>query len=207
MKFIQLSRRNVLGAALFTAGGVFLGGAPALGAERPATGFDWTGTFSANGWPVIGTAPTFRVEGSNQSVNLADGDPATILLHVARRFNYEICTIPPGELDGHTSKTSVSQRYESNYLSGSAVTIRGAIYPLGAKDSFYSNELKVIRDIISEMEGVVSWGGDEAVPKESHFQLALPPGHERVVSVANRIRGWDKAPGNVGAGTINAFDT
>ena len=197
----ELSRRRFLGTTTATIGAI---GLPSLLAtEAEAAGRVWRGAKSANGWPVLDQARTFRVEGSSQSVALAGGDVATVLLHVARRFNYEIDTLREGDLAGFSTNPKIAQPYESNYLSGTAIALRPAGYPAGASGLFFPLELTVIRDILAELDGAVSWGGDEKVAKESHFQIAVPP--VGLTVAARRISGWNEGHGGQGAGAIDAF--
>jgi len=203
----SLSRRLFLGSTAATAVTVALTGFTAAeAAAAPAGAGSRTGSTSANGWPVLATATTFRIEGSNQTVLLADGDASAILLHVARRFHYEIDTLRDGDVVGFAPGQPVAQPFESNYLSGTAIAIRPVCYPLGAHGGFYPREQIVIRDILAELGGAVSWGGDEPTPKESHFQIAKAPGHPAIRAAAQQIRAWDDAPGGQGAGAVNAFD-
>ena len=187
-------------------------GAMALGTVATATpavatprGRVWHGGRSDNGWPILEKAERFDIEGSGQSVRLVEGDAATILLSVARRFHYEIDQLREGDVVGHSTSRRVRERYESNHLSGTAIAIRPHAYPAGVKGGLYPHELVVVRDILAELGGVVVWGGDLKTPKESHFQIAQPPGHPLVESVARRIRGLDDSPGR-GAGSLDAFD-
>ncbi|MFE7759108.1 hypothetical protein [Streptomyces sp. NPDC057418] len=175
-------------------------------ADGAPVGRRWPGAKSANGWPVLEEAELFRIEGSGRSVRLADGDAAVILLHVARRFHYEIDQLRDGDVTGHSTTRNAIQDYESNYLSGTALAIRPLAYPVGVKGGLYPHELVVVRDILAELDGVVRWGGDLTTPKESHFELAYAPGHPKVKGVARTIRGWDAGPGSAGAGTVDAFD-
>ncbi|MEU8759682.1 M15 family metallopeptidase [Streptomyces sp. NPDC048659] len=202
-----IDRRRVLaaGAALGAATALapaLTGTAHAAPAPRAAA---WTGKRTANGWPVLEQAQEFTVEGSGRRVRLAAGPAAVLLLHVARRFHYEIAELRADDLDGHTRNRTVGQRYESNHLSGTALAIRPAAYPTGVKDGLYPRELVVVRDILAELEGTVAWGGDFRTPKESHFQLAHGPGDRRLTAVAARIEGWNAGPGGVGAGATDAF--
>ncbi|MCX3060394.1 hypothetical protein [Streptomyces beihaiensis] len=204
-----LSRRRFIGATSGAAAAVTLvdlAAAPGAFAGTRAHGHGGKGGKSRNGWPVLSEAPSHVIEGSAQQVRLADGDAAVLLLHVARRFHYEIDSLRSGDVEGWTAHAHVTQPYESNYLSGSAMAIRPLCYPAGAKGNFYPNELVVIRDILSELDGAVAWGGDFTVPKESHFELALRPGHPRLKGVARKIQGWQTGPGNHGAGATDAFD-
>ncbi|GAA2774926.1 hypothetical protein [Streptomyces showdoensis] len=204
----RVDRRRVLAA------GAALGAATALapvlpGPARAADGrrdTAWHGTRSANGWPVLERAEDFAVEGSGRTVRLAAGPPAVLLLHVARRFHYEIDRLREDDLRGHTRSRSVLHRYESDHLSGTALAIRPRAYPVGVRGGLYPRELIVVRDILAELEGAVVWGGDFSVPKESHFALAYGPGHRKAAAVAARIREWDGGPGGKGAGATDAFD-
>ncbi|MEU1055017.1 hypothetical protein [Streptomyces sp. NPDC005876] len=205
MQLTGPSRRQVLtvGAAVTAAAVLTDLGAPA---QADAATNTWAKSASRNGWPVLQAADSFVIEGSGHSVRLADGDAATVLLHIARRFHYEIDALRSGDVHGWTDDRSVSEAYESNYLSGSALAIRPAGYPVGAHGNFYPNEMIVIRDILAELDGVVAWGGDFTTPKESHFEIAVRPAHPRLKGVARKIRGWDEDPGMAGAGATDAFE-
>lgn len=211
MTLTGLSRRRFIGATSSAAATAALINGGGAGTAVAATGkgaepHAWKGKKSRNGWPVLAQAPSHRIEGSSQKVRLAEGDASVILLHVARRFHYEIDSLRAGDVHGWTADADVAQPYESNYLSGSALAIRPLCYPSGSKGNFYPNELVVIRDILSELDGTVAWGGDFEAPKESHFELTLRPGHPRLKGVARKIQGWQAGPGNHGAGATDAFD-
>ncbi|MEU6862166.1 hypothetical protein ABZ924_02620 [Streptomyces sp. NPDC046876] len=207
----DLSRRRFVGTAAGVAGGAVLWGvassgtavaAPKPSETKPST---WSGGKTANGWPVVKTVPTHLIEGSSVSVPVLDGDVATILLHLARRFHYEVDSLRQGEVTGHSGDRKVAQPYESNYLSGTAIAIRPQAYPAGAQGGLYPHELVIVRDILTELDGAVAWGGDEKTAKESHFHIALKPGHPKIKNVARKIREWNEAPGK-GAGTVDAFE-
>ncbi|MFD8262579.1 hypothetical protein ACFV19_27515 [Streptomyces griseoluteus] len=201
-RFLTVGLGLVGGAAVWSVGPV----RPAVAApERAPRQQTWQDARSANGWPVVGRVRSHPIEGSGLTVDVLDGAPATVLLHVARRFHYEIDNLRPKDVTGHTTSRTVAQPYESNYLSGTAIAIRPAGYPTGARDGFFPQELVVVRDILADCEGVVRWGGDEDVPKESHFQIDVGPTDARLKAVAAKIGGWADSPGR-GAGTVDAFD-
>ncbi|MGI5377833.1 hypothetical protein ACQEV2_27020 [Streptomyces sp. CA-251387] len=201
----DLSRRHFIGASAGVVGALTLTTAGEA-AAAPADGRTWSTGRSANGWPVLRTAESFRIEGSDRTVRLAGGDAATVLLHVARRFHYEIDSLRSGDVHGWTDDREVKADYESNHLSGTAIAIRRLDYPVGSKGNLYPNELIVVRDILTELDGIVAWGGDFTTPKESHFEIAVRPGHPRLKGVARKIRRWETGPGDEGAGAIDAFD-
>nr|WSY54907.1 hypothetical protein OG999_35420 [Streptomyces sp. NBC_00886] len=147
------------------------------------------------------------MEGTSVEVSLATGDAATVLLHVARRFAYEIDMLRAKDVLGHTTDRTVGAPFESNYLSGTAIAIRPLHYPLGAdvqNTGMSATERIVVADIVADCEGVVAWGGDLKPVKQSHFHINVKPGDPHLKRVAARIRGWNDTPGE-GAGSIDAF--
>lgn len=202
-----LSRRRLLLGGLGVAGAAALGQIGICQAAAAASTDTWTGEFSANGWPILAQARAKRIQGSNLRVAVAPGAAGTVLLHVARRFHYEISRLrpdAPAEITGHTDNRTVAQPYESNHLSGTAIAIRPGTYPLGVPDGFFPHELTVIRDILAECQGVVRWGGDEPTPKESHFQIDVAPGDHTLRALAKKINKWNRTPG-AGAGATDPF--
>ncbi|WP_285773564.1 M15 family metallopeptidase [Microtetraspora sp. NBRC 13810] len=162
---------------------------------------------SANGWPIVDKLDEHKIEGSDLAVSVAGGPAAVILLHVARRFHYEVDHLKPEaseEVVGYLPSGKFVQQYESNHSSGTAIAIRPNSYPTGVSGSFFPHELVVIRDILAECEGVVRWGGDERVPKESHFQIDVRPDDERLAALAEKISKWNRTPG-LGAGARDPF--
>jgi hypothetical protein len=175
-------------------------GGPAHAA--PADDAQWTDDSSANGWPVVGEAGAHRIEGSGLDVPLLSGDVSAVLLHVARRYHYEVHELRRGEVTGHVTDRAVAQPYESNYLSGTALALRPGAHPVGVRDGYFPQQLAAIRHILAECGGVVGWGGGETVPKESHFQIDVGPGDARLARLAEAIRQGRATPG-AGAGAID----
>lgn len=158
----ELTRRHVLGTTVGLTGALALGalgGTPAVAAEGGAASpTAWKGDRSANGWEILDKAPSHGIEGSGRTVRLREGDAATLLLHVARRFHYEIDQLRAGDVRGHRDGAKVREAFESNYLSGTPIEIRPLAYPLGAEGGFYPQELVVIRDILAELDGAAGAG-------------------------------------------------
>ena len=203
-----MSRRGLMGSTAGALAAATLGSAATAPPAHAAPGTvpQWRGGTSANGWKVLAEAETeeYLVEGSGLAVRLAPGDPSVLLLHVARRFHYELAPLRAGDLHGHGTSRDVSHPFESNRLSGTAMTIRPHAYPLGVVGGLYPAELVVIRDILAELDGTVAWGGDFPTPKESHFEIALAPTHPKTKRMARTIRDWNASPGK-GAGATDAF--
>src|SRR3954451_16278264 len=93
-----LSRRHVLAAAGMAAAGTALAAAPAAPASAAPKHPRWSGRIRQNGWPIVGGTKggTGQGEGGHAGVALLPGDVATVLLHVARRFHYEVDALASG---------------------------------------------------------------------------------------------------------------
>ncbi|GGN53159.1 hypothetical protein GCM10011579_011000 [Streptomyces albiflavescens] len=171
-----------------------------------------TGKPSRNGWemeraaddggniftrPVPGTPLT-----GTAGIAVRMGDVETVLVHVVRRFHYEIDELRKGDIVGWRSPGKVRKGLpESNQASGTAVQIRPGSYPAGTRGGFFPQQRLVIEDILTELGGVVRWGGHAPKPDESLFYIAVRPGDPRLTTTASRIRLWDETPGR-GAGVL-----
>ena len=124
-----LSRRDVLvltGAAAASLAVVAVG-SPALAAPAalPAR-LRWTGSDTQNGWPVVGgsAVTAVTVEGSDARLSPVAGAVITLLVHVWRRFHFEVEAPVAGGVSSHGSDRAVAAPLESNYLSGTAFAVR-----------------------------------------------------------------------------------
>ncbi|MFI8219798.1 hypothetical protein [Streptomyces sp. NPDC085932] len=195
-----LPRRSFLLAGLAGATAGFTASLPAPAAAADG-GSATPGGRSANGWPVTGTGiTTLPVPGTPASVALREGDVSVVLVHVIRRFHYEVEEVGPRELAGHRPAAGLTG-HTTNYASGTAVAVRPDAYPLGATGVLFPHQEAVVRDIVRECGGVVAWGGRLRRPHAAHFQIDVRPGDPRLRRLADRIRGWTQAPG-LGAGVF-----
>jgi hypothetical protein len=166
-----------------------------------------TGAVSANGWETqtvadTGMVWTRPVAGSDVTVAVRIGDVETVLMHVIRRYHYEIGTLRVGEVVGFQAPSGALTGYQTNHASGTAVDIRPGWHPTGSR-TLSGHELDVIRAILAECAGAVTWGGDLPTPDESHFHIDVTPTDPLLAKVANKIRGWNDTPG-LGAGVMLA---
>ncbi|MGW8453748.1 hypothetical protein ACWGLO_19865 [Streptomyces niveus] len=229
-----MTRRHALTAAAGVTTAASLGStgllaAPAAAAPRPPAGNDelkealrrvkarqrrlLTGRPSANRWEMQkdvdagGDIVTRDVPGTGLKVAVRMGDTETVLIHVIRRFHYEVGTLGlPGEpnpVQGWSAPSTVrdSRLPESNLASGTAVVIRPDFYPPGLEGGFTAGQELTIRDIVADTEGVVRWGGEDRRPYEGLFYVTARPNDARLRRVAAKIRAWDQTPG-AGAGTV-----
>ncbi|MFG2516447.1 hypothetical protein [Streptomyces sp. NPDC048584] len=162
---------------------------------------------SRNGWPLVERANdvsavwTRPVPGTGFGVGVRIGDVETVLVHVIRRFHYEIVALREGDVTGWRVPSQVEiEQAEGNQASGTAVAIRSGCYPPGVSGGFFRHEALVIRDILAECDGVVRWGGDDKRPYEALFSIDIPPGDQRLRTLVTKLRGWAVEPG-AGAGT------
>ncbi|MEU8538762.1 hypothetical protein AB0C52_02005 [Streptomyces sp. NPDC048717] len=153
-----------------------------------------TGARSAGGWPMEtaadqgGSIATRPVPGTPLAgLQLRSGAPESVLVHLVRRFHYEIAALQPGEAVGWSAPAGLRGAARA-LASGTAVRIRPGHYPPGTEGGFFPVELAVLRDILAELGGVVRWGGDDRNVDESLFYLTVGPDDAKLASVAERIR-------------------
>ncbi|MER5645083.1 hypothetical protein [Streptosporangium sp. NPDC002524] len=189
----MITRRQFIAAgALVLAPAVAVPAAATRPAAAGADRWEWEGDESANGWRIDpGEITLHAVEGTLASVLLRAGDAATVLLHVARRWHYEVAPVDTGQgggLSAHTTDRTVGAGFESNHLSGTAVAVHPAAYPLHGSEGLWPHQEVIVRDILLDCEGTVRWGGDLTPVKASHFQIDVPPGSGKLARVADRLR-------------------
>ncbi len=168
-----------------------------------------TGQNSRNGWEMEKTVdnhghiylrpvPGVPIAG----IHVRIGDVETVLVHLVRRFHYEVDQVRAGEVVGWQAPETVRASLpESNLASGTAVRIRPGHYPAGSCGNFFPLQLVVLRDILAELDGVVRWGGDDHKVDEALFYLDVPPGDQRLTALVTKLRDWREEPGK-GAGSV-----
>ena len=185
----MVTRRALVGGAAIAGAIALLPDEAAYAASDPVN--RWDAGFSANGWPIAqANATDHRVTGSTATVALRPGITAAVLLHVARRWHYEIAALDShrgASITGFTTERTVAARFESNYLSGTALAICPTAYPVNGVEPMPPHLQTIIRDILADCEGTVAWGGDLKPAKASHFQIDVPPRDARLRSVATRL--------------------
>ncbi|MGA5896339.1 hypothetical protein [Streptomyces venetus] len=169
-------------------------GAPKTPKKAPA---------SANGWPLeteanhVSTVWTRPVPGTGLELDVRIGDVEAILLHVVRRYHYEVEQLNRVDLAGWQRIGGLEKgRPESNLASGTAVRIRPGA---GASGSLFPLQVLTVRDILADCEGVVRWGGDDSPVDESLFYVDRGPDDASVRGLADRLRLAEATPGQ-GAG-------
>ncbi|MET9252312.1 hypothetical protein [Streptomyces sp. NPDC003717] len=220
----SLPRRAVLkrvagmgaGVALLSAPGGLLVPAHAAEADRGAgrapEPLDAHRT-SRNGWALadgVGSAQgvwSRPVSGTGFTLDTRLGAVETVLVHIVRRWHYEIETLRADEVVGWRPLAELdADGPESNQASGTAVAIRPGAYVKGARGGLTEVQRRTVDSILRDCGDVVRWGGRDRTPYEALFYVDVPPtkGKRRpadhpVDRLADKLRRWNRTPG-VGAG-------
>ncbi|WP_240797732.1 hypothetical protein [Streptomyces sp. F001] len=164
---------------------------------------------SANGWPLekeanhVSTVWTRSVPGTGLEIDIRIGDVEAILLHVVRRFHYEVEQLPRVDLAGWQRIDGLKKdKPESNLASGTAVRIRPGA---GASGSLFPLQVLTVRDILADCEGVVRWGGDDDPADESLFYIDRGPDDTSVRRLADRLRRAEATPGEGAGVTVDVL--
>ncbi|WP_019853353.1 hypothetical protein [Actinopolyspora mortivallis] len=215
----EISRRGLLRRAAAGAGTTALAvvgastvlapaaaASPATETTQGTAGSEKRRRTSVNGWETVtsvdsgGPVWTQPVVGTGCEVPMRVGAVATVLVHVIRRFHYEVRALAEGDVIGWRSPSTVpAATPENNQASGTAVAILPGSYPPGARGGYFPNQLAAVRKITEECDGVVRWGGDENHPYEALFSIDVPPGDPRLPALAATIRHREELAGT-GAG-------
>lgn len=144
------------------------------------------------GWPVQSTTDRLTrfpwITG-----HVLSGDVFTVLDYLCRRFHAEVEPIVKAHSWGWSHRpvrgtTSVW----SEHAAAVAVDLNAPAHPLGAVGTFRTAQVTKIHQILADLDGLVSWGGDWSGRKdEMHFELRhdLP----KLRLVAARLKG-EKTP-------------
>jgi hypothetical protein len=154
-------------------------------------------TTSQNGWeafpdygdPHLTTNAGATVPGTSVMIlgGLLAGDVATVLLHVAARFNKEVETLGQDHgLWGFEPRNIIGSNVISNHSSGTAMDLNAALHPLAARGTFSLSQVGAIHLILADMGGAVRWGGDySGRVDEMHFEINTDAAG--VAAIARRI--------------------
>ncbi|MFD7058235.1 hypothetical protein [Streptomyces sp. NPDC059906] len=206
----HLNRRSVLAVGTAATAAVLLpiGAARAADRTTPTPRPRPTGIpLSQNGWAIqtqanhVSTVLTRSVSGTGLRVDIRIGLPELLLLHVARRFHYEVQELRAGELLGWCAiGRTPSTDPASNLSSGTALRI----FP-GARSSgsYFPQQVERIRDIVADCAGTVRWGGEDDSVDESLYYLTAGPDSGELLRVAPKFEERANRLG-AGAGAISA---
>jgi hypothetical protein len=174
--------------------------APAAQRKAPTSVNGWSLETEANHVSTVWTRP---VPGTGLEVDVRIGDVEAILLHVVRRYHYEVEQLNRVDLAGWRRIGGLEKgRPESNLASGTAVRIRPGA---GASGSLFPLQVLTVRDILADCEGVVRWGGDDSPVDESLFYIDRGPDDASVRHLADRLRLAEATPGHGAGVTVDVL--
>lgn len=144
---------------------------------------------SQNGWPVVGrSAVTDRaVHGVEFPNGWLKGDVDTVFTYLIARLNSEVEPIRKGWCWGWFVKEIEGSNTISNHASGTAIDYNAPAHPMGKRNTYSESRRARIRKILSDLDGVVRWGGDyTGRPDDMHFEIHA--NRSKVGQVADWIR-------------------
>lgn len=141
---------------------------------------------SQNGWPVY-TSSSSLVPLSWITGRVRGGDVHTVFDCLCRRFNAEVEPIIQGHSWGYAYRAVRGQSSGfSNHASATAIDLNAPTHPLGRRGTFTAAQVRAIRTILADFDGVIRWGGDYAGrADEMHFEINADAA--RVAAAAAKI--------------------
>ena len=150
---------------------------------------------SQNGWTVIDhdgcvDRAVLGVEFPN---GWRRGDVDVVFTHLIGRLHREVERIDNGGCWGWFVKPIEGSTTISNHASGTAIDYNAPAHPMGSRNTYSAADRAKIRAILSDLDGVVRWGGDyTGRPDDMHFEIVK--GSAAVAALAEKIRGDDMDP-------------
>lgn len=150
--------------------------------------------FSQNGWSVIDqeNVRQWRVPGFTQvTLPLRKGPVGFILVHLALFYHEEIERLDLGYDDwGYAKREIAGSNTWSNHASGTAIDLNALRHPQGSVDTFTEAQADKLWSRLSRIYmPIIRWGGTfRTTPDEMHFEIAVPPGDQRIAELADYLR-------------------
>lgn len=147
---------------------------------------DGAGT-SQNGWPEVVSGHDPRLTSIPWVTGtVLSGDVATVLTHVAERFDAEVEPIDVASSWGWAHRPVRAGTDLSNHASGTAIDLNATAHPIGVSGTFTDEQVAAVRAILADVAPAVRWGGDyDDRPDEMHFEIVADPA--AVAAVAARL--------------------
>lgn len=151
---------------------------------------------SYNGWAASKSAgaididPEFTAAGRRFPGGVKRGPVSVVFRYLIEQFDRrveEVDLYDPGDEWGWYFKPSANDPDSiSCHSSGTAVDVNATRHPNGKRGTFTAAQVKALREILAELDGVVKWGGDfKRVPDEMHFEIQGSA--QEVARVAGRL--------------------
>lgn len=143
---------------------------------------------------------SYKVPGGKLA--LRKGDVATVLVYAITRLHSEVEPLKwPGNW-GYAERTiRGSSTTLSNHASGTCFDMNAPRHPLGKRGTFSKSQVRKIKKILADCDGVIRWGGNYNGRKdEMHFEINK--GSAAVRALAQQIRAGKK-PGPSGGASAS----
>jgi hypothetical protein len=129
-------------------------------------------TQSQNGYSVITRDDCKSYKVDNFTVPLRADDCGYVLAKFARHFDRKIEDLGKTETFGWSGRKIANSDEYSNHASGTALDANSAQHPYGKINTFSPSEEEKLRDLLSDFDDVIRWGGDYRYSKdEMHFEI------------------------------------
>lgn len=143
---------------------------------------------SENGWPMVDAESCVwvTIPGTNVSLQIREGQPATIMAAFAADFNAYVEPLRDPDSACWTPTNSVPT---SNHMSATAMDLNWNTHPFRQADAgFDAARIRTCRELLAFYEDTIFWGNDWANPKDAmHWQMGYKTfGSEHV----ERINGF-----------------
>ena len=144
-------------------------------------------TVSQNGWSAfkVGTdanlTPLKWITG-----RVRKGNVHTLFDLFCQRFHKEVEPITQAHSWGFANRAIRGATVTSNHASGTAIDLNAPKHQLGRSGTFTPAQVKALRKILKDFDGVIRWGGDYRGRKdEMHIEINASPA--RVAAVVKKL--------------------
>jgi len=136
---------------------------------------------SYNGWPASQNPAEINIVKFGDKYGFPfpggarGGDVHTVLGYVATQLHKRVEPCISGWCWGYNYRANVNNPSTlSCHSSGTAIDWNAPNHPNGARNTFTSGQVGVIRQILAEVQGAVQWGGDYTGTRdEMHFEIIV----------------------------------
>lgn len=145
---------------------------------------------SQNGYTVLDSLSDckyYDVEGSYARLPLRRSLVGYVLARFAVDFNREVENLNATDCHGFNRRKISGSNDWSNHASGTAIDLNATKHSYGRVGTFNSSQLVALREVLSNYDDVIKWGGDYRYTKdEMHFEIDRP--FVEVQLVGQRLR-------------------
>lgn len=139
---------------------------------------------SYNGWSASPNLKTRVIEPvKGVKLRVRDNDNIALLFtYLVQEYHERVDSVTgPHKADdwGFAYRVNRNAKNLSNHASATAIDLDATEHPNGVPTAktFTQREIREVHKILSELDGVIAWGGDyRGTPDAMHFEIAAKPG-------------------------------